>query len=140
MREVFLCQKHAEMYGFFTPHAYQLRPDLPMRTLGTILSSQACPQCGCSKEWIVQQKRVGCPHCYKAFPEIKPHGFKQRPLHFGKFPKNITNAIALQPRLDFLTRQLQALVNSERFEAAQEVRQEINLISRKIKNASTHIQ
>lgn len=139
MREVFLCKKHAEMYGFFQKNAYLLLSDLPTHTLGMILSSQSCLDCGCTQEWIAKEGKVGCPNCYTMFPEIRPQGIKQCAIYFGKFPKKYSAEAALKPRLNFLEQQLQSLIKSERFELAKEVRQKIKMIAREMEHASTHV-
>ena len=71
---------------------------------------------------------MGCADCYKVFyDKLKPslsriHG---RAIHAGKTGASFTESSALEYRITELKEQMQAAVNSQNFEEAAKLRDEI---------------
>lgn len=88
-----------------------------------------CSFCGLSFEDFRKTTRLGCPHCYEAFSEQLPrllrriHGGVK---HVGKvyLPPDPT-ASEMEKRLEGLRRRLERAVQSEDFERAAEIRDQI---------------
>ena len=136
MREAFLCEKHAKACGVFTPNTFQLIDGLPTQDRGILLSNHLCPSCGCTREWLEENKRVGCPQCYQTFTALKPHGFKNVIVYFGKIPASQQNAPSFQPRLQYLQEKLKKLMERECFEAAKTCQKQIQLIEKILKTCT----
>jgi protein arginine kinase activator len=92
-------------------------------------SSEACPFCGLTFADFRETGRLGCPQCYETYSAHlqkllrRVHGGTQ---HVGKvyLPPDPTSSDR-ERRLDALKRRLQRAVDSEDFERAAELRDEI---------------
>ena len=92
-------------------------------------SSQKCSFCGLTFKDFRETGRLGCPHCYETYmPHLqrllrRVHGGTQ---HVGKvyLPPD-PSATELERRLEALRRKLNRAVESEDFERAAELRDEI---------------
>lgn len=92
-------------------------------------SSEACPFCGLTFADFRETGRLGCPQCYETYSVHlqkllrRVHGGTQ---HVGKvyLPPDPTSSDR-ERRLDALKRRLQRAVDSEDFERAAELRDEI---------------
>jgi len=92
-------------------------------------SSEACPFCGLTFSDFRETGRLGCPQCYETYAVHlqkllrRVHGGTQ---HVGKvyLPPDPTSSDR-ERRLDALKRRLQRAVDSEDFERAAELRDEI---------------
>ncbi|HCI57051.1 MAG TPA: hypothetical protein DEW74_02905 [Opitutae bacterium] len=133
MFETFLCAEHAENKEVSTPNAYQLMDILPHYDKGVVLSNHICPTCGCTKEWIESTHYAGCPDCYKTFKELRLTGAHDCCIHFGKIPQRKLSPEAFKPRLRYLQAQLQAAIDADRLEAAQQIQKQIRTIEKAIK-------
>ena len=136
MREAFLCKQHAEACGAFAPHAYHLIESLPIQDRGIVLSRYLCPECGCTREWIEQNKSVGCPHCYTTFQKLEIPTFNDIPIHFGKIPAHSDPNEAFQPRLQFLKKRIEAAIQSEKFEEAHRYQALLQAIQKTIRSCT----
>ncbi|MBX3436775.1 MAG: UvrB/UvrC motif-containing protein [Planctomycetaceae bacterium] len=87
-----------------------------------------CPSCGITFKEFRSQGRLGCPQCYLAFEkELIPlleniHGETQ---HTGKLPKRAPEASRKQYDLIKLRNRLRTAVESESYEEAAQLRDEI---------------
>jgi protein arginine kinase activator len=87
-----------------------------------------CPSCEISFKEFRGQGRLGCPQCYDAFSdELIPlleniHGDTQ---HTGKFPQRAPEASRRQHELIRLRNQLRVAVESESYEEAARLRDQI---------------
>jgi len=98
-------------------------------TTADAASSEACPFCGLTFSDFRETGRLGCPQCYETYaPHLQKllrrvHGGTQ---HVGKvyLPPDPTSS-DLERRLDALKRKLNRAVESEDFERAAELRDEI---------------
>ncbi|MGD9856845.1 MAG: UvrB/UvrC motif-containing protein [Planctomycetaceae bacterium] len=92
------------------------------------VDQSVCPSCGISFKEFRSQGRLGCPQCYLAFEnELLPlleniHGETQ---HTGKFPKRAPAASRKQYELIKLRNRLRTAVESESYEEAAQLRDEI---------------
>lgn len=89
-----------------------------------------CEKCGCSFNDIVKSGKVGCADCYSTFydkltPSIERiHG---RTRHEGKIPNNSPEQVK-NSRLEALQEQLQTAVQTQDYETAAKLRDEIKEI------------
>ncbi len=86
---------------------------------------KACPGCGCTWEQVKEQRRVGCPRCYRAFAErireeFLPGAYGR--VHVGDMPKTITGSESRA----YLERELKQAVKRQQFEKAAELRRRID--------------
>ncbi|GBD37515.1 Protein-arginine kinase activator protein [bacterium HR36] len=87
-----------------------------------------CPECGGTLKDFRNTGRLGCPHDYNFFrDQLQPllqsiHGDVQ---HVGKVPERNKAARELRQELARLRRQMQELVNLERYEEAAQLRDRI---------------
>jgi protein arginine kinase activator len=95
------------------------------------LDQLTCPNCGISFREFRSQGRLGCPHDYIAFRnELLPlleniHGETQ---HTGKLPKRAPGGSRRQYRLIKLRSNLRDVVEQEDYEAAAQLRDEIQAL------------
>lgn len=95
-------------------------------------TDQSCSFCGLEFDGFRQTGRLGCPHCYETFSEHLPrllrriHGSTK---HVGKvyLPPDPT-ASEMEKRLEGLRRKLERAVQSEDFERAAELRDQIRAL------------
>jgi protein arginine kinase activator len=84
-----------------------------------------CPDCGITYAEFRNAGRLGCPHDYEVFAEPlsevlqKVHGAAE---HTGKMPRRAGTDLTGQRQLMQLRRQLQAAVESEKYEEAARLR------------------
>ena len=133
-----LCEKCAAEKGLETtpePAAFPLNDLLAQMGKDTApepsepSASQQCSFCGLTFKDFRETGRLGCPHCYETYmPHLqrllrRVHGGTQ---HVGKvyLPPD-PSATELERRLDGLRRKLNRAVESEDFERAAELRDEI---------------
>lgn len=130
-----LCEKCAGEKGFDVgPSA----SDLPaMDVLAQMAADQpvgraaegACSFCGLGYQEFKKTGRLGCPHCYETFNEALPPLLKRihgSDRHVGKvyLPPDPTVS-EMERRLDGLRRKLERAIESEDFERAAEIRDQI---------------
>lgn len=107
----------------------QMGGDEPEPGTGTAPQEGPCPFCGLTFSGFRESGRLGCPHCYSTF-ESRLKGLLRRihgsTQHVGKvyLPPDPTTS-EKQKRLEGLRRRLDRAVDSEDFERAAELRDEI---------------
>lgn len=83
-----------------------------------------CPTCGKKRDEFLEDGRLGCPDCWKAFAaDIRE---RLAPRQYGV--KHLGSAPAAQPRINLcaqLERQLKAAVKKQNFEKAAEIRRRL---------------
>jgi len=90
----------------------------------------ACPRCGFTLEQFRKEAVLGCPYDYEVFDKIllplieKAHGGKT--THRGKVPSKTSVDTKKQIELMTLRQQLEAAVQSEDYELAAELRDQIS--------------
>ena len=141
--EIHLCYNCAEHLGYanmFSGFGFNISnmllnffPEFT-RALPTADNSERCPTCGTSFEEVVRSGMMGCADCYAAFyDKLRPslsriHG---RATHVGKSGKNqitSTESPRLEDTLSKLKEELKNAVDTQNFELAAKLRDEINAI------------
>jgi protein arginine kinase activator len=103
------------------------------------LNQLECPSCGISFREFRSQGRLGCAHDYIAFAEdLMPlleniHGETQ---HTGKYPKRAPDASRRQYELIKLRNELRTAVESEEYETAAKLRDQIDALEAKLESES----
>lgn len=139
VREVHLCEEHARRYlaqadeepssgaSLAGAFAQQLQLGQTADELAR-LDQQSCPVCGITFYEFRNQGRLGCPHDYTAFAEeIEPlinniHGSTE---HQGKRPRHSPISGEKQTELIRLRREMKEAVESEEYERASQLRDQI---------------
>jgi len=89
---------------------------------------QSCPLCGTTSNDIRRTGRAGCANCYSLFDAVldpiirKIHGTA---THTGNIPKSAGANLSSKRHLDDLKAQLKAAIDSEDYESAAKLRDEI---------------
>ena len=97
------------------------------------LDQRACPVCGITFYEFRQQGRLGCPHDYVSFEkELEPlivsiHGDKS---HVGKRPKRVAHDTDGRTEVIRLRREMETAVESEDYERASQLRDQIREFER----------
>ena len=141
-QELHLCEHHARSYlteseteqpqapSIAGALAQQLAVGQTAEELAR-LDQQACPICGITFFEFRKEGRLGCPHDYVCFAkELEPlimniHGETQ---HVGKRPQHSPPNTDRQTDLIRLRREMKDAINSEDYERASQLRDEIRQI------------
>ena len=86
---------------------------------------KTCPGCGRSWEQIKEERRVGCPRCYRTFAESIRDEFLKGAyghMHIGEMPKGVTG----KDSRPYLERELKAAVKRQQFEKAAKLRRRLD--------------
>jgi protein arginine kinase activator len=87
-----------------------------------------CPRCGFSQADFKKSGRLGCPECYKTFAEGLSGLLKtmhKGTRHTGKAPEALRESRENSDRLKTLQKKLNKAIESENFEEAAQLRDEI---------------
>ncbi|HZK01454.1 MAG TPA: UvrB/UvrC motif-containing protein, partial [Anaerovoracaceae bacterium] len=96
-----------------------------------------CPQCGSTYNDFKRSGKLGCSVCYSTFNNMLAPLIKRiqgNNVHAGKIPKKSGSLIKLRKEIKSLKDQLQQLVETEEFEEAARVRDEIKELEEKASN------
>jgi protein arginine kinase activator len=141
-QELHLCEDHARQYltsstadstntqGMAAALAQQVQQMAIGQTAEELaqLDQQACPICGITFYEFRSQGRLGCPHDYVVFQtQLEPlilnvHGESE---HVGKRPHRAPAGSEKRTQLIRLRREMKEAVESENYERASELRDEI---------------
>lgn len=130
-KELFVCEGCAAKQSMSAASPLNLVDFLfgvGMSTANEIGSNKACPSCGIQVCELRKNMRLGCPDCYKAFPdELMPmlEEMHEDTRHTGKVP----DAQRTVSRVHKLKRALSRAVAGEEFEQAAELRDRISAIN-----------
>ncbi|MGD0898297.1 MAG: UvrB/UvrC motif-containing protein [Thermoguttaceae bacterium] len=142
-QELHLCEDHARQYltsssgepvgpgGMAAALAQQVQQMAIGQTAEELarLDQQACPVCGITFFEFRSQGRLGCPHDYVAFQaQLEPlilnvHGESE---HCGKRPRRAPAASEKRTQLIRLRREMKEAIESEHYERASQLRDEIH--------------
>lgn len=139
MQKVYLCPTHAEQQGLNKEHSFNLMDGLSATPVGAVLSNHICPFCGCTKEWILAHKRMGCPICYHFSQNYLDEFRCQQTVYMGKIPTTQDGSVCYQPRLRYWNDKLERFAKNDQFEKAQQCKKQVKIIERALKRASTHL-
>ena len=95
-----------------------------------------CDHCGFTDVELSKTGKLGCARCYDVYAnKLEPvlrrvHGNSR---HTGKIPRRTGGSIELRKKIELLKRELQAAVESEEYEKAAEIRDEIRNFEKKLK-------
>lgn len=142
MQKIDLCEECSKAKGVTDPAGFSLA-DL-LLGLGTTQAEGgeakapvskpgevACPACGLSQTDFKKSGRFGCPQCYATFAEALPGMLKtmHRGLrHTGKVPAAFRPKREASDQLKGLTRRLEKAIESENFEEAAQLRDQIRAL------------
>ncbi len=145
-QELHLCEDHAREYlavsdgepsGVAASLADQMQQMALQMAVGQTaeelasLDQQACPVCGITFHEFRSQGRLGCPHDYVCFaPQLEPlilniHGESE---HTGKSPCRAGGSTEKRTQLIRMRREMREAVESEDYEQASQLRDEIQQI------------
>ena len=142
-QELHLCEEHARQYlmkpdDADTPAtasvvgawAQQFKVGQTAEELAR-LDQKSCPVCGITFYEFRSQGRFGCPHDYVFFQsELEPlvENIHAETRHVGKSPKKGSGSTQRQTELIRLRREMKEAVDSENYERATELRDDIRQI------------
>jgi protein arginine kinase activator len=95
-----------------------------------------CPQCGFTQPDFKKTGRLGCPQCYVTFSEglgVILKDMHKGVSHKGKVPSRAARTEAFQSKLKSLHVELQAAVQSENYEVAASLRDQISNLEVQLK-------
>ena len=133
MQKLDLCEDCAKTKGVNDPSGLALA-DIMLglgaaqeveQAVGTDLK---CPRCGFSQADFKKSGRLGCPECYQVFAEGLENLLKtmhKGTRHTGKAPEALRQSRDTAERLKLLQKKLAKAVESEDFEQAAKLRDEL---------------
>lgn len=134
MQKVDLCEECAKTKGVNDPASFSMADlllglgasaEIEEAAGGTELK---CPRCGFTQADFKKAGRLGCPECYKTFAE--PLGGLLKTMHkgtrhVGKVPESLRQTRDLSDRVKALEKRLAKAIESEDFEEAALLRDEL---------------
>ena len=134
MQKVDLCEECAKTKGVNDPASFSMADlllglgasaEIEEAAGGTELK---CPRCGFTQADFKKAGRLGCPECYKTFAE--PLGGLLKTMHkgtrhVGKVPESLCQTRDLSDRVKALEKRLAKAIESEDFEEAALLRDEL---------------
>jgi protein arginine kinase activator len=141
MQKIDLCEKCAKEKGVADPAGFSLADMLlGLGAAEEIKSSTsqelACPNCGFTQPDFKKTGRLGCPQCYITFNEglsVILKDMHKGSEHKGKIPSRMAKVQVYQQKLKNLHAELQSAVQSEKYEEAASLRDQIALIETQMK-------
>lgn len=144
MQKVDLCEECAKLKGVNDPTGFSLA-DLLLGLGASQEIEQAgggaelkCAKCGFTQSDFKKAGRLGCPECYETFAEALEGLLKtmhKGTRHIGKAPASLRQARDLTERIKILQKRLTTAIESEDFEEAAILRDEIKQANSRLSNA-----
>ena len=142
MSELHLCEECArkksqameQQFGLSDLLAGMADFDKPKNETSAMVSAVKCPSCGLTYADFKKIGRLGCGECYNAFkkylgPLLKRiHGSTQ---HTGKSPLRVTKVLKKRIDIQELRNRLNKAIESEAFEEAASIRDQIKELEKK---------
>jgi protein arginine kinase activator len=136
MHKVNLCEDCAKTKGVDNPTTFSLADADLLLGLGAAQEitqttdgvNLKCPRCGFSQADFKKSGRLGCPECYQVFAEGLEGLLKtmhKGTRHVGKSPEVLRQSRDNAERLKSLQKKLAKAIESEDFEQAAKVRDEL---------------
>ena len=140
MHKVNLCEDCAKTKGVNDPTTFSLADADLLLGLGAAQEIEQttggvdlkCPRCGFSQADFKKSGRLGCPECYKMFAEGLGGLLKtmhKGTRHTGKSPEALRQSRENADRLKTLQKKLNKAIESEDFEQAAQLRDEMKKIN-----------
>ena len=138
MQKLDLCEDCAKAKGVNDPAGFALADlmlglgaahEIEQAAGGTELK---CSRCGFTQADFKKSGRLGCPECYKTFSEGLSGLLKtmhKGTRHVGKAPETMRHATENADRLKSLQKKLEKAIESENFEEAAHLRDEIKQVT-----------
>jgi protein arginine kinase activator len=138
MQKLDLCEECAKAKGINDPTSFAMADlmlglgasqELDPSIAGVELK---CPRCGFSQADFKKTGRLGCPECYQTFAEGLAGLLKtmhKGTRHLGKAPEALRKSRESADRLKLLQKKLAKAIETEDFETAAMLRDEIKTIS-----------
>lgn len=141
IHKIDLCEDCAEQKGITDPSGYSLADLLvkPDASEAPEINALSCPECGCTQREFKKTGRLGCGVCYETFGGIVTPALvsmHKGDTHRGKVPKRAIERKSYVDRLGSLESDLEDAINSERYEDAARVRDEIIELKKSMSEAS----
>lgn len=144
MKKVCLCESCAKERGVTDPTGFSLAdmvlggaPGFPIPGLGGVFAAspggtvKTCATCGFGLEDLLRVRRFGCADCYTTFRQetlAMLRGMHRGTQHAGKTPEGLVAREAMRRRLNELQEKLQSAIESESYEEAANLRDEIRTL------------
>ncbi len=138
MQKLDLCDDCAKAKGINDPTGFAIADQLLGLGASQELDPSAgavevkCPRCGFSQADFKKSGRLGCPECYQTFAEGLGGLLKSMHKgvrHTGKAPEALRKSRETGDRLKLLQKKLNKAVDTEDFETAATMRDEIKVLS-----------
>src|ERR1700677_1856567 len=138
MQKLDLCEECAKAKGINDPTSFAMADlmlglgasqELDQSSAGATLK---CPHCGFTQADFKKSGRLGCPDCYKTFSEGLSSLLKtmhKGTRHVGKAPEALRASRDNADKLKGLQKKLTKAIESENFEEAAQLRDEIKQIT-----------
>jgi len=95
-----------------------------------------CPHCHLTYSEFVNSGRFGCAHCYKTFDRYLEPVLRRlqggNVQHHGKIPKRVGGTLHIRKQINELKAQMKAFIETEEFEKAAKIRDEIRTLEKEI--------
>ena len=137
MQKLDMCEDCAKAKGINDPTSFAMA-DLMLGLGASQEIEQAvglelkCPRCGFSQADFKKTGRLGCPECYKTFAEGLAGLLKtmhKGTRHVGKSPEALRQTREKADRLKSLQKKLNKAIETEDFEQAAQLRDQIKALS-----------
>ncbi|MFM2297256.1 MAG: hypothetical protein RL117_963 [Verrucomicrobiota bacterium] len=143
MKKVCLCESCAQEKGVTDPTGFSLADMLISGTptsaiIGSPIFSKKrpsdekkCPHCGFSADDLSRVRRFGCSECYDVFRsemEMILPGMQMGMCHVGKVPRGQEEKHLHEEKMEQLRTQLDQAIESENYEAAARLRDELRTL------------
>lgn len=138
MQKLDMCEECAKAKGINDPTSFAMADlmlglgasqELDQSVAGAELK---CPRCGFSQADFKKSGRLGCPECYSTFAEGLAGLLKSMhkgTRHVGKAPEALRKTRETVDRLKTLQKKLNKAIETEDFETAATLRDEIKVLS-----------
>lgn len=146
MVEIHLCENCSQEKGSDFKSHFNLSEVLAGVAKEAVLPEQfqqqstlKCSQCDLTYSQFSKSGRLGCAHCYDAFHKMLVpmlRRIQKSVEHVGKKPSRISSTLKVNHDLKKLQEQLKKSIESEEFEAAAQIRDEIKKIQQKLSKAN----
>src|SRR5947209_5984416 len=132
MQKVNLCEACSKEKGVQDPTGFALADLLlgigAAEEIEKGAPTQKCPLCGFTQADFKKTGRLGCSACYETFAEGLGSLLKamhKGTSHVGKVPARLARTLQLDAQMKNLQRDLEKAIESENFESAAELRDQI---------------
>jgi len=112
-------------FGAQTGFNYENKPETPQAP------ALKCASCGLTYENFKKSGKLGCAECYKAFRgelSVIIKNIQGSNIHAGKVPKRGGESFIKQREIDMLKAKLKKAIESEEYEEAARIRDEIRTL------------